>query len=98
MITCFKGSWQLMEPKTRKIKAKKPNFPKENASVPQASGNIQEAHKTVEGGKEPNVKPDDKKINRNRETGTCVLLGSPNHTTRTVSLRAASRESGSSDQ
>lgn len=79
MITCFKGSWQLMEPKTCKIKAKKTNVPKENASIPQASGNNQEARKTVEGGKEPNVKPDDKKTNSNRETGTCVLQSSPNH-------------------
>lgn len=60
-ITCFKGSWQSIDPKRSKIKAKKNNFPKENASAPQASGNFQDTHKIAENGKEPNVMADDKK-------------------------------------
>lgn len=42
------------------IKARK-QFPKDNASAPQGSSNFQDTHKTVEDGKEPIVKPDDKK-------------------------------------
>lgn len=47
MITCFKGSWQLIDPKTCKKKKKRPknpNFPKENATVSQAFSNIQDTH------------------------------------------------------
>lgn len=48
-----------MDPKAGQFRPKQTNFPEKNATVPQASGNIQDTHKTVEGGKEPNVTPDD---------------------------------------
>lgn len=59
-ITCFKGSWQLIDPKTCKLRPEN-NFPKDNASALRGSSNFQDTHKIVENGKEPNVKPDDKK-------------------------------------
>ena len=59
-ITCFKGSWQLIDPKTCKLRPEN-NFPEDNARAPQGSSNFQDTHKIGEDGKEPNVKPNDKK-------------------------------------
>lgn len=52
------------------------NFPKDNISAPQVSGNFQDTHKLVEDGKEPNVMPEDKKTDNSWETGACVHLDS----------------------
>ena len=51
IITCFKGSWQLTDPKTCKLKPEN-NFPEDNASPRQGSSNFQDTHKILEDGKE----------------------------------------------
>jgi hypothetical protein len=50
-ITCFKGSWQLLDPKTCKLKPEN-NFPEDNASPRQGSSNFQDTHKILDDGKE----------------------------------------------
>lgn len=53
------------------------NFPRDNAGVPQASGNFQDTHKILKESKKPNVRPDDKKTGNSWEAGAWVSLHTP---------------------